>query len=120
MWNQKVEPGWQRTYEEVILGIREWRWQHPKATLKEIEEAVDRGWARVRARLVQDLALGSAAKDLSRIQGDEGSRCPRCEHPLESRGQRIRRLTTYYEQTIELKRSYGVCPACGTGLFPPG
>jgi hypothetical protein len=120
MGNPDVERSWQELAEEVLLGIKEWRLQHPKATLKEIEEALDGSWAKTRARIVRDLALASAAKDLSGVQEDMGYLCPQCEHPLESRGQKTRRVITYYDQNIDLKRSYGVCPSCGTGLFPPG
>ena len=120
MLNKEVESNWQATYEEVILGIREWRLQHPKATLKEIEEAVDGGLARARAGLVQDVALASEATKAISNPGDEGPRCGRCDHPLESRGQHTRRLTAHHDQAINLKRSYMVCPACMTGLFPPG
>ena len=120
MWNKEIENSWEQQAEEVILGIREWRVQHPKATLKEIEEAVDASLARARARLVQDVALASEATKVSSGPADEGLRCGRCDHRLESRGQGTRSLSTYYDQRINLKRSYMVCPACGTGLFPPG
>jgi hypothetical protein len=120
MRDQEVESSWQRLAEEVLLGVKEWRLQHPKATLKEIEEAVDAGWARARARIVQDLALASEATEVSSDPEGGGPKCPQCSHSLESRGQHTRSLTTSYNQSISLKRSYGVCPACGTGLFPPG
>ena len=120
MWNEEVESSWHRLGEEVILGIKEWRLQHPRATLTEIEQAMDGLWGRARARFLQDVALASEAREMGNIPEEGGSRCPACGHLLESRGQKIRSLTTHYEQRINLKRSYGVCPACGTGLFPPG
>ncbi len=120
MWNREIENSWQQQAEEVILGIKEWRLQHPKATLKEMEEAVDAGLARARARLLEDLALANEATKVSSDPRDGGPRCPKCTHPLESRGTHTRSLTTHYNQAISLKRSYGVCPACGAGLFPPG
>ena len=120
MWNKEIEDSWEQQAEEVLLGVKEWRLQHPKATLKEIEEAVDTSLARARARLVQDMALASEAAKVRSDPEDEGLRCGRCEHRLESRGQGPRSLTTYYDQRINLKRSYMVCPACRTGVFPPG
>ena len=120
MWNKEVEGSWQELAEEVILGIKEWRLQHPKATLKEIEEAVDGGLAKARARLMQEVALASEAREVSSFSGDGGPQCPQCGRRLESRGQSTRSLTTNYDQSISLKRSYGVCPVCKTGLFPPG
>ena len=32
---------WQELAEEVMSGMKEWRLQHPKATLKEIEQALN-------------------------------------------------------------------------------
>ena len=119
MWSKETEESWEQQAEEVILGIKEWRLQHPKATLKEIEEAVDASLAKARARLLQDVALASEATKVSSDPEVGRSQCPQCDHPLESRGQGTRSLTTYYEQRINLKRSYMVCPACRTGLFPP-
>ena len=120
MWSKEIEDSWEDLAEEVLLGIKEWRLQHPKATLKEIEEAVDASLARARARLLQDVALASEATKARSNLGDEAPRCGRCDHPLERRGQHTRRLTAHHDQAINLKRSYMVCPACGTGLFPPG
>ncbi len=81
---------------------------------------MDASLARARARLLQDVALASEATKVSNDPGVGRSQCPQCGHPLESRGQGTRSLTTYYDQRINLKRSYMVCPACRTGLFPPG
>lgn len=35
---QNMEGQWRTLSEEVISGMKEWRDQHPKATLREIEE----------------------------------------------------------------------------------
>lgn len=120
MWNEDVERRLQELSGEVILGVREWRLQHPKATFREIEAVVDERWARARARLIQEVALASEATEVSSDPEGRGYGCPQCGQAMESRGQRTRSLTTNYNQSISLKRSYGVCPACGTGLFPPG
>lgn len=120
MWNEEVERRLQELSGKVILEVKEWRLQHPKATFREIEAAVDESWARGRARLLQEVALASEATEVSREPEGKGSQCPRCGSSLERRGQHTRSLTTNYDQSINLKRSYGVCPACGTGLFPPG
>ena len=92
----------------------------PRANFTEIEEAVDGLWSRGRARILQDVALASDAKDIRSQSGDSRSLCPECGRKLERRGQKVRKLFTHHDQFIELKRSYGVCPACGTGIFPPG
>ena len=120
MWSEEMEAGWERLGEEVIVGIKEWRLQHPRATFGEIEAALGERWAKVRARMLQDVALASAAAKVSRAMAEDGLCCSECGHALEARGQDSRDLTTNYNQTITLKRSYAVCPACGVGLFPPG
>jgi hypothetical protein len=48
---------------EILSGLREWRLQHPKATMREIEAALDERWYRLRARMLQDVALACAAAD---------------------------------------------------------
>ena len=111
---------WQELAEEVMSGMQEWRAQHPKATFQEIEEALDERLAKMRARLLQDVAQASAAADLSAMEGAERPRCPQCGAALEARGQEMREVTTTRQQTVRLRRSAVRCPACGTGLFPPG
>ncbi len=120
MWNEEIESDWRQLAEGVMQGIKEWRLRHPKATLKEIEEALDGLWAGVRGQFLQDVVLASETREMSHIPEEDGPRCPQCGERLESRGQKIRSLSTYYDQSISLKRSYGVCPACETGVFPPG
>ena len=120
MWDEGAKSNWSQLAEEVMLKIREWREEHPKATFTEIEEAVDRLWASARARLIQDVALASDVKNINHESGDSCPLCPRCGRQLESRGEKVRKLSTNYGQSIELKRSYGVCPACKTGIFSPG
>ncbi len=54
--------------------MKEWRLRHPRATWKEIEEALDQRLNRMRARLLEDMALASEA---ARLQEErERSRCP--------------------------------------------
>lgn len=120
MWTAEVEPRWQQLATEVFSGIKEWRVQHPKATLSEIEVALDERWASARARLLQDLALASTATDLRTLPLADRPRCPDCDQPLEARGQKVRQVTTSHNQPLTLTRTAARCPACGAGLFPPG
>ncbi len=119
MWSPEVESRWRELAEEAMVGMKEWRLQHPKATFKEIEAALDERLARVRARMLEDVALASLARDIGETSQEERPKCPKCGHTLEGRGQEARSLTTNHNQTITLKRSRAVCPACGAGLFPP-
>lgn len=114
-----MDQRWRQEAEAVLTGFKEWRLQHPTATLSEIEVALDERWVVARARLLQDAALASAAADLT-AAGVPRPPCPDCGTPLEARGREVRRLTTGHEQPLTLTRHRAVCPACGAGLFPPG
>ncbi len=109
---------WGRLSEEVITGMRDWREQHPKATLREIERTLDERLARLRAQMLQDTALVSQAREWGGEVDSE--KCPDCGEALKQRGKQKRHLQTNGQQTVVLEREYGVCPGCGTGLFPPG
>ena len=98
MWSDEVEARWRELSEEVITGMAEGRGQHPRATLSEIEAALDERLARVRARMLQDTALASAATDVSQLPEEERPCCPDCGHVLEARGQEERTLRTTYDQ----------------------
>lgn len=111
---------WQVLAEEAMTGMAERRVQHPTATLREIETAIDEHLAQVRARMLQDAALLSAAADLREVPAAARPGCPDCGQRLEARGKETRRLTTRHEQVVTLHRTRAVCPACGTALFPPG
>jgi YgiT-type zinc finger domain-containing protein len=117
---QEAVSKWRKLAEEVLCGIKEWREQHPKATYREIEEELDKGMARMRARMLEDLALASTAAQWSQAEPSEKPTCEHCGTKLVSRGKKERHLQTQGGQEVILKRSYGVCPTCGIGLFPPG
>jgi hypothetical protein len=107
---------WHKLSEEVISGMKEWRVRHPKATLSEIEEALDERLGKMRARMLEDLALASAAANLNETE----VKCTECGGRLESRGNKARKMKTHYNQEIKLRRGYGVCRQCGASFFPPG
>lgn len=92
-------------FSEAHRALRQCRTAHPRATFDEIETAVDGEMQRVRARLVAEAAHGAAA--------------PTGGEMMQARGSRVRTLTVGGDQPVTLRRSYRVCPACGTGLFPP-
>jgi len=118
--NSDFDAKWNELAEEVVTGMKEWRLQHPKATLREIERALDERLAKMRARMLQDAALASAAADIQTAAEEDRAVCLECGAPLESRGKQERQVTTLHNQVLQLERSYGVCPACGAGFFPPG
>jgi hypothetical protein len=116
---QEFDQNWQKLSEEVLTGMKEWREQHPKATLSEIEEALDERLGRLRARMLQDTALASASSDWSEAAPENRPVCPLCGTLLVARGKKTRRVQTQGGQEVVFTRSYGVCPTCESGLFPP-
>jgi hypothetical protein len=114
-----IEAAWQEEAEVVLSGLKEWRLQHPRATLAEIEAAVDEGLAPMRARMVERMTLASRAADIAGRPVGERSRCPTCGAELQPRGKKTRTVVTQGGQELRLERDYGVCPACTAGFFPP-
>ncbi len=115
-----VEATWHAETEAVLTGMKEWRLQHPRATLAEIEAAVDERLAPVRARMVERMALASRVTDVAGRPAGERARCPDCGAELRPRGKKTRVVVTQGGAELRLERDYAVCPACGSGLFPPG
>lgn len=110
---------WSEVGGEVMAQIKQWRLSHPKASLNEIEQALDEHLGRLRARMLEDVAQASDAVHLDQ-QRAQRPRCPQCDEELVGRGQEVRELETEHQQRLRLKRSYATCPRCGVGLFPPG
>ncbi len=114
------DQAWREAADEILTGMKEWRLQHPRATLTEIEAALDERLARLRARLLQDTALASAATDWT-ADSPAAPKCPQCGRPLQRYGGTpTRHLQTYGGQDLALKRGYGYCAACQATFFPPG
>ena len=117
--DEAMEKRWRELSEEVLNGMKEWRLAHPKATFREIEDAVHERMSRLEAQLVQETTLASELTDWQQAPAAERPTCPNCGTPLVSRGKRQRELQSRGGQSIQLKRTYGTCPSCGMGLFPP-
>jgi ribosomal protein S27AE len=117
--DQETDQAWRELSEEILMDIKEWRRSHPKATLREIEEEVQKRMSRLEAQVIQDAAQESGSRDWTGAPPEERPTCPVCGAPLQARGRRPRRLQAKDGQGISLTRSYGTCPKCGTGLFPP-
>jgi uncharacterized protein with PIN domain len=113
------EARWQQETAEILTGLKDWRAQHPTATFRQIEEAVDERLAGMRARMLQELALAWEAARQSGRASTGRARCPGCGGPLEPRGKHARTVVTERGREVRLERDYTVCAACGTGLFPP-
>lgn len=110
---------WWAWAQEVLTGMKEWRLQNPTATFSQIEAALDERLGHLRARMLEDAAMASDVATWSQETATAPPTCPACATPLHSRGDATRHLQTHAGQEIHLTRSYGTCPACGVGLFPP-
>ena len=88
---------WWPLAQEVLTGMKEWRLQHPTATFSEIEAALDERLGRLRAQMLADAALASAAASWSQESSSARPPCPTCGAPLQSRGAATRELQTHAE-----------------------
>ena len=118
MDREEMRKRWNELSDEITNGMAEWRSQHSKATLREIETEIDKRLSKLRARMITDTALHSAQAEWK--VGSREAVCPTCGAKLEGKGKKKRRLKTRGGQEVELEREYGVCPKCGQGIFPPG
>lgn len=105
------EPPTAARLSEIEADFHQWRRAHPTATLTELEVELDRRLRAGRARLLSDVA-GSAP--------DGASVCPACGATLVANGHHPRQIVTQADEVVRLDRPYLRCPACETGLFPPG
>ena len=117
MKGEKLQQEWKGLSEEIMDGVAEWRAAHPKATLREIEAEIDQRLSGLRAKMLSDTANQSVRADW---EAAEGVVCPECGAKLIKKGKKKRILLTRDGREIELVRDYGVCVACGQGIFPPG
>lgn len=111
--NEKQKPQEEKP-NELARKMSQWRQTHPKATLTEIEEAVEGELAKLRKQLVEEMVQEEA--DAAHDVPD----CPECGQKMARNGRRKRKLQTKEGQTIALKRQQWRCLSCGTTLFPPG
>lgn len=102
------------------LGMTQWRKEHPKATWAQIEAAVDERMNQLRAQLLEDMVQMGESEPWSELPQEERPRCATCGKPLVARGEQTRYLQTSGGEAVKLTRTYGTCPQCGAGFFPPG
>lgn len=102
-----------------VLGMTQWRKEHPKAKWTEIEAAVDERINQLRAQMIEDLVQLAPEEDWSQQPEQERPRCATCGKTLWARGKQTRWLETTGGEAVKLTRTYGTCPQCGEGFFPP-
>ena len=101
-------------YTKVEKRIRRWQARHEKATLSEIEEAIDKELAQLRQELIEEIVEAREG------EVDGGYQCPNCQEEMVRNGQKRRRLKTKGGKEIEIEREQLRCLRCGMTLFPPG
>jgi hypothetical protein len=107
----------QQGFQEVFLGLREWRARHPQASFAAIEVELDAQLSQLRGQLLADLALASAATE---VTGAVALVCPSCGGSLQDEGPRERTVVTVGHAPVTLRRDYATCIACGYRFFPSG
>ena len=119
MGSSELGERWAPKWERISESMAEWRREHPRATLSEIEEALDERLGAMRVEMLTDTVLTSQAADFARRPKAERPQCPACKVALVSRGAAERSVMTTGGKDLRLRRSYAHCPACGLELFPP-
>lgn len=99
-------------YDQAQHELAAWQATHPDATLYDMEKAVEVQIDRLRS------ALLAAQTDGRYVE--ERPACPHCGTTMVHRTCRRKRVVMKGDESLDLDRSYVVCPSCGEGLFPPG
>lgn len=99
---------------EIVQKMSQWRQANPKATLTEIEEAVEGELAQLRRQLVEEMVQEEG------MVGQDVPECPKCGQAMVKSGRRKRKLKSKEGQTVTLDRQQWRCLSCGATLFPPG
>ncbi len=113
------EKSFKELSDEIIREMKAWNTSNPKATFLEIEVKARELVSQLEAHLLPESALERERDDWSQREERERPTCPTCQMPLLSRGKRVRHLQGPAGRDIHLQRTYGTCPKCGTGFFPP-
>ena len=100
---------------DLIEGLNKWREKHPRATMREIEEEIDRRMSKMRAGLIVDTVMRSASTGTEKGKKEM---CPKCGGAVKKKGKKKRKLETNGGQEIEFERDYVTCQSCGHGFFP--
>jgi hypothetical protein len=102
--------------ERIREGLKRWQQAHPHATCDEREDGVYQQVAHLHGPVVDEL-LASAAQPEREAQ--ERPSCPSGGERMRPSGRRGREVVTRLGQHVPLERTSYLCPACGTGRFPP-
>ncbi len=110
---KKTNPN-KQTPDDLIQKMTAWEKENPKATLTEIEEAVDQELAKLREQLVNEVTQAKQARPQSKVV------CPNCGTQMVKNGKKKRELTMKGDKQVAIERQQMRCLECGMTLFPPG
>lgn len=96
MQAEEMRRVWQERSEEAFSEVAQWRQEHPKATLAEIEQVIDERLSAQRAQMIEDVAQASAP--------EQSRRCPQCGQAVQARGHHQRVLQTHGGHQVKLTR----------------
>ncbi|MBV9280922.1 MAG: hypothetical protein JOZ41_12645, partial [Chloroflexi bacterium] len=97
-------------YRQAQRELATWRSTHPRATLAEMEGAVEDQIAGLRARLLAEQTEAAFC--------EEHPLCRECGATMAPRARSTRTVILPRDKPLALERRYLVCPRCGVGLFP--
>lgn len=100
--------------QAMIDAYLKWEETAEAPTLVEIEEVI----LGLRKRLGERMAEVALA-DQAATQPVEAPLCPTCGHAMRYKGRKASRIESRVG-VLAHKRGYYHCPACASGLFPPG
>jgi hypothetical protein len=134
MGDEAFERDWAALSADVLSGMSDWRAQHPRATLSEIEGELDGRLARLRARLLERVAQQNAATTWRQAAKDlegavpTGPPCRRVRRADGSAGRHVAGAAGASDAPTAERGGPGAPGAASrrrlcavwTGAFPPG
>jgi len=102
-----------------VLGMTQWRKEHPKATWAEIEAAVDEQISQLRAQLLQDMVQMGEPEQWSELPDEERPKCASCGKPLVARGKQTRLPANDGRRSGQADTDVWHLPCVRSRLFPP-
>jgi RNase P subunit RPR2 len=103
---------------DIVTEMAAWRTAHPTATLAEIEAALDARLFAVRRQLLATTIAQRTDATWEHQPPAQRPVCPDCGTPLVPRGTHTRTMHSAGGD-VPITRTYGTCPSCKRGLFPP-
>jgi hypothetical protein len=105
MEQKDFDEDWEAASKEMLIEMKAWRREHPRASWAEMEEELDRRLRKLRGEMLEDMAQASPLTNVRALPVEERPVCPHCGRRMGPRGQETRTLKTDGDQEITLTRS---------------